>query len=84
MRFILFLGLAILLHEGGHFLVCKLANIGVIRFSVFFGPAIVKFDWGETQYCLGCIPFGGYVFPSSQRSVPPDGIGVHILWAASC
>ncbi len=58
-----FLGFAalIILHEFGHFLAAKAVGMRVERFSLFFGPLLVKFRRGETEYGVGPIPLGGYV-----------------------
>ncbi len=58
-----FLGFAalIILHEAGHFAAAKAVGMRVERFSLFFGPLLVKFRRGETEYGIGPIPLGGYV-----------------------
>jgi regulator of sigma E protease len=58
-----FLGFAalIILHEAGHFTAAKAVGMRVERFSLFFGPLLVKFRRGETEYGIGPIPLGGYV-----------------------
>jgi regulator of sigma E protease len=58
-----FLGFAVLiiLHEGGHFVAAKAVGMRVERFSLFFGPLLVRRRWGETEYGIGPIPLGGYV-----------------------
>ena len=58
-----FLGFAVLiiLHEGGHFAAAKAVGMRVERFSLFFGPLLVKVRRGETEYGIGPIPLGGYV-----------------------
>jgi regulator of sigma E protease len=58
-----FLGFAalIILHEFGHFAAAKAVGMRVERFSLFFGPLLVKFRRGETEYGIGPIPLGGYV-----------------------
>jgi regulator of sigma E protease len=58
-----FLGFAalIILHEFGHFLAAKAVGMRVERFSLFFGPLLVKVRRGETEYGIAPIPLGGYV-----------------------
>src|SRR5947208_7690182 len=58
-----FLGFAalIILHEAGHFVAAKAVGMRVERFSLFFGPLLVRKRWGETEYGIGPIPLGGYV-----------------------
>ncbi len=55
------LGLLVFIHELGHFLAAKWCGIRVEKFSIGFGPAIISFRRGETDYCLALILFGGYV-----------------------
>lgn len=58
---IVVLGVLIFVHELGHFLVAKWAGVTVLRFSFGFGPRLVGFKRGETDYCISAIPLGGYV-----------------------
>src|SRR5690606_19485457 len=55
------LGLVIFFHELGHFAVAKWCDVFVERFSIGFGPILIARKWGETEYALSAIPFGGYV-----------------------
>ena len=61
LAFVFVLGVVIVIHEGGHFLVAKAVGIYCKTFSVGFGPKILKRRFGETEYALSAIPFGGYV-----------------------
>lgn len=58
---IVVLGVLILVHELGHFVTAKLADIEVPRFSIGLGPKLWGFTIGETEYVLSWIPLGGYV-----------------------
>lgn len=58
---ILVIGLLVFIHELGHFLVAKWCGVGVVRFSVGFGPALLRFRIKETVYQVSAIPLGGYV-----------------------
>jgi regulator of sigma E protease len=55
------LGILIVIHELGHFLVAKKSGVGVLTFSIGFGPKIFKRKVGETEYAVSAFPFGGYV-----------------------
>jgi len=55
------LGALIFFHELGHFLVAKWAGIAVEKFSLGVPPTIISRKFGETEYCLGLIPLGGFV-----------------------
>lgn len=58
---IILFGVAVLVHEFGHFLAAKLLGFKVDAFSIGFGPALVKWRRGGVEYRIGCIPLGGYV-----------------------
>lgn len=59
--FVIILCAMIVIHELGHFIVAKLLGIAVETFSVGFGPRLIGFRVGETDYRLSAIPLGGYV-----------------------
>jgi regulator of sigma E protease len=61
LRFIIVIGVLILVHELGHFVVARLTGVGVERFSIGFGPVLLRWRGKETEYCLSLIPMGGYV-----------------------
>ena len=63
--------LLILLHEFGHFAAAKLVGMRVERFSLFFGPLLVKVRRGETEYGIGPIPLGGYVKITGMNPTEP-------------
>ncbi|HSJ14962.1 MAG TPA: RIP metalloprotease RseP [Longimicrobiales bacterium] len=58
---IIVLGVLIFVHELGHFLTAKAVDIEVPRFSIGFGPKVVGFRRGETEYVISALPLGGYV-----------------------
>lgn len=55
------LGVLILVHELGHFVMAKLFEVKVLRFSLGFGPKLLSWSAGATEYRLSLIPLGGYV-----------------------
>src|SRR5215471_12286568 len=55
------LGIIIVIHELGHFLVAKFFKIKVETFSVGFGPRLIGFRKGDTDYRISAFPLGGYV-----------------------
>ena len=65
--FVLMLGVLIFVHELGHFLVAKLFDVKVLKFSLGFGPAVGIGKWrcafqrGETEYVVAWFPLGGFV-----------------------
>lgn len=69
------LALLILVHELGHFAAARLQNIRVSRFSLGFGPVLLKYQGAETEYAIRAIPLGGYVgFPDDdpESNLPAD------------
>jgi len=58
---IVVLGILIFVHELGHFLVAKRSGVGVLKFSLGFGPKLIGVKRGETEYLLSALPLGGYV-----------------------
>ena len=55
------LGILIFVHELGHFIIAKRSGVGVLRFSLGFGPKILGKKIGETEYQISAIPLGGYL-----------------------
>lgn len=54
------LGIIVFFHEMGHLIMSKIAGLPVPRFSIGFPPHIFKRKIGETEYCIGLVPLGGY------------------------
>ncbi len=59
--FIIVLGILVLAHELGHFVMAKRAGMKVEEFGFGFPPRIFGVRRGETIYSLNWIPFGGFV-----------------------
>src|SRR6185295_10754053 len=55
------LGVLIVVHEFGHFLLAKRLGVGVLKFSVGFGPRIFGRSVHGTEYAVSAIPLGGFV-----------------------
>jgi regulator of sigma E protease len=68
--FLLVLGLLIFFHELGHFVAAKASGIYVDRFSLGMPPRLFGLKIGETDYCIGALPFGGYVKMAGQEDKP--------------
>src|SRR5919197_2596257 len=66
------LGIIIVIHELGHFLVAKFFKIKVETFSVGFGPRLVGFKKGETDYRISAFLLVGYVKMAGET--PSDTI----------
>ncbi|MDR0538890.1 MAG: RIP metalloprotease RseP [Spirochaetaceae bacterium] len=54
------LGIVVLVHELGHFLVARLAGIRVTAFSIGWGPPAFHKTVNGVDYRLGVFPVGGY------------------------
>ena len=59
--FLIGLAALIFVHELGHFLIARKCGVTVEKFSIGFGPKIVGFKSGGTEYLIAAIPLGGYV-----------------------
>lgn len=65
-------GFVIFIHELGHFVFAKWAGVRVDRFSIGFGPVILRKQIGETEYALSLLPLGGYVKMLGQEDMPTE------------
>lgn len=77
------LGILIVVHELGHFLVAKACGVRVLKFSIGFGAPIgfgkmrLRWERGGTEYVIGWIPLGGFVrmlgepMPGDEEFAPP-------------
>ena len=63
------LGLMVLLHEWGHFVVARLFGVRVDVFSIGFGPRLWGFRRGPTDYRISALPLGGYVRMAGDNPV---------------
>lgn len=68
--FVVVLGLLVFFHELGHFLAAKACGIYVDRFSLGMPPRVFGITIGETDYCIGALPIGGYVKMAGQEDAP--------------
>jgi regulator of sigma E protease len=74
--FVVVLGILILGHELGHFLVAKWRGVKIEEFGIGFPPRLATlFIAGGTEYTLNWIPFGGFVRPAGENDPDiPDGL----------
>src|SRR5436305_14981648 len=63
---VLVLGVLILVHEWGHFIVARLFGVRVDVFSIGFGPRLFGVKRGATDYRISAVPLGGYVRMAGQ------------------
>jgi len=72
---VILLGVLIFIHELGHFLAARISGVGVLKFSLGFGPKIIGKKIGETEYVLSWIPLGGFVKllgEAENEQLPPE------------
>jgi regulator of sigma E protease len=78
LAFAVLISVIVFIHELGHLLVGKWLGVKAIRFSIGFGPRLWGFQWGETEYRLSLLPFGGYVKFAGDNpleELPPEDRG---------
>ena len=70
--FIVALGVLIVFHELGHYLVARLFRVKVLRFSIGFGRALWISRRGpdRTEWVIAALPLGGYVKMLDEREGP--------------
>ena len=76
-------GVMIFCHELGHFLVAKRVGVTVHAFALGFGPRLVGFQRGGTQYAINLLPFGGYVRLAGEdldQSADPGSMRSKTVW----
>src|SRR3981189_4011366 len=62
----LVLGLMIMIHEWGHFIVARFFGVRVDVFSIGFGPRLFGWKRGATDHRVSAVPLGGYVRMAGQ------------------
>ena len=67
--FLVVLGILVVFHEAGHYLVARLCGVKVLRFSVGFGRVLWSRRYGRdrTEFAVSAIPLGGYVKMADER-----------------
>jgi regulator of sigma E protease len=79
--FIIVLGSLIIVHEFGHFIVAKRAGVGVLKFSVGFGPRLFGRTVNGTEYVLSAVPLGGYVKMVGEDPDAADAVDPRISFS---
>jgi len=72
LAFVVALGVLIVVHEYGHYVVARLCGVKVLRFSVGFGRPLAVWRLGadRTEWVIAAVPFGGYVKMLDEREGP--------------
>lgn len=63
------LSLLVLIHECGHFIMCKIFGVRTPSFSIGMGPKLVTKKIGETEFSISAIPMGGYVEIAGNQEI---------------
>ena len=76
--FIVLVGVMVVVHEFGHFLLAKLCGVRVEAFSVGFGPRLFGIRHGDTDYKVCLLPLGGFVkmtgeVPGEEQNIQDPG-----------
>jgi regulator of sigma E protease len=84
LAFVAVLGIIVFIHELGHLLVARACKMGVLVFSLGFGPRLFGVVRGGTDYRISAIPLGGYVRlagedPAEART-DPNSFHAHPRW----
>ena len=84
-QLLLVLGLMVLIHELGHFVVAKLCRVRVEAFALGFGTRLWGFVRNGTDYRINALPLGGYVkmageIPGEEPSDDPGDLNNHPRW----
>ena len=83
--FIALLGVLVLFHEFGHFIVAKLLRMKVEEFAFGMGPLIVRlFRRGGTEFNVRAVPIGGFVkiagMEPGEESEVENGFNSRPIW----
>lgn len=71
---IVLLGIVVLVHEFGHFIVARMCKVRVEIFSIGFGKPLFKKKSGDTEYRISLVPLGGYVKMLGESTSEGDDI----------
>ena len=79
---IVMLGIIVTFHEFGHYCVGRLCGIGIVEFSVGFGPRLLGWERKGIKYSLRAIPLGGYCafVGEDERNDDPRAMSNQPVW----
>lgn len=69
---VIVLGILVTIHEFGHFIIAKLSGTKVNEFAIGFGPKIFSKKYGETEYSLRLMLFGGFCALAGEDEISND------------
>src|SRR3546814_1346793 len=76
LAFAVVLGVLIIVHELGHYLVARWCGVKVLRFSVGMGKVVYSRRFGpdQTEWAVSILPLGGYVKMLDARDGDLEGV----------
>jgi len=77
------IGVMIVIHELGHYCAARFFDVHIEAFSVGFGPKLLKWQVGETEFRISWLPFGGYVKMAGEQpgdTGDPRGFNMKRRW----
>src|SRR5256885_4290821 len=79
LAFVVALGVLIVFHEFGHYLIARLFGVKVLRFSIGFGRPLWRIRSGrdQTEWVIAALPLGGYVKMLDEHEAPVAPEEVH-------
>jgi len=81
LSFVAALCILIAVHELGHYLMARACGVGVIKFSIGFGPSFLKWRNAQgTEFVLSAFPLGGFVQMVDERETPVDSGNAHLAF----
>ena len=80
--FLIVIGILVIAHEFGHFIVARLLKVEVEEFGIGFPPRITTlFHWKGTEFTLNWLPLGGFVRPKGENDPNiPGGLAASSPW----
>lgn len=81
--FLVLLGVLVIIHEWGHYIMSKRGGVPVEEFAIGFGPVVKKlFQSGETTFNLRAFPLGGFVRTAGMEpgDETPGGYNTKPVW----
>jgi len=67
----------VIIHEFGHLIMAKIMGVWAREFGIGYPPRLFRmFNWGETEFTLNWIPFGGFVRMEGESTFAEDKMAV--------
>ena len=77
------IGIMIVIHELGHYIAARFFDVHIEAFSVGFGPKLLRWQRGETEFRVSWLPLGGYVKMAGEQpgdAADPRGFAAKPRW----